>query len=289
MVLIVLFNLILDNDQKSACIKQLLAEQREICLQAAENCLSTNSLKQLLCIYERHFVALYRCKPEFNTHVEKQDVTIADCENSLKCGKEEKDPDKAGKATQGLARIGTRAALNFSFAFLRRAWKTGEDTEMCSELLQDSLEALQTLDVGSLFDTTNISSLWIEAVEKSSKFLRQVVLSDIGGERDAVPRADRNISLNLLLELGLQKGSLPGSLEGVLLLLTLSEKYSDNDDNRQSPINPCSSAPVVKILERYQAISNYNSSVLSAPLVSSPSESFLRYYLYLYSITTLVN
>ena len=272
-----LFYLILDNDQKSACIKQLLAEQREICLQAAENCLSTNSLKQLLCIYERHFVALSRCKPE-NTYVEKQELTVADCENTLKCGKKEKDPDKADKATQGLARIGTRAALNFSFAFLRRAWKTGEDTEMCSELLQDSLEALQLLDVGSLFDTTKISSLWIEAVEKSSKFLRQVVLSDIGGERDAVvPRADRNISLNLLLELGLQKGSLPGSLEGVLLLLTLSEKYSDNDDNRQSPINASSSAPLVKILQRYQAINNCHSSVLSAPSVSSTSESFLRY------------
>ena len=29
------------------------------------------------------------------------------------------------KASTSLARVGTRAALNFSFAFLRRAWRSG--------------------------------------------------------------------------------------------------------------------------------------------------------------------
>lgn len=49
----------------------------------------------------------------------------------------------AEKAALGLARVGTRAALNFSFAFLRRAWRSGEDTDLCSELLTDALAALQ--------------------------------------------------------------------------------------------------------------------------------------------------
>ena len=31
------------------------------------------------------------------------------------------------KATLGLARVGSRTALSFAFAFLRRAWRSGED------------------------------------------------------------------------------------------------------------------------------------------------------------------
>ena len=42
----------------------------------------------------------------------------------------------AEKATVGLARVGSRAALSFAFAFLRRAWRSGEDADLCSELLQ---------------------------------------------------------------------------------------------------------------------------------------------------------
>lgn len=42
----------------------------------------------------------------------------------------------AERATLGLARVGSRAALNFAFAFLRRAWRSGEDADLCTELLQ---------------------------------------------------------------------------------------------------------------------------------------------------------
>lgn len=75
----------------------------------------------------------------------------------------------------GLARVGSRAALNFSFAFLRRAWRLGEDTDLCSELLQESLEAMRLLPVATMFDETKVSAVWLEIVEKSIKFLRQVV------------------------------------------------------------------------------------------------------------------
>jgi E3 ubiquitin-protein ligase HERC2 len=257
-----------DKEEKTACIKQLLLEQREICLTAAENCLSAATLKQLLYIYERHFIALARMKPEIPEQIPKnqENTVIQTIEKSTKfLDSSLKDSDKA---TLGLARVGTRAALNFSFAFLRRAWRSGEDTEMCSELLQDSLDALQSLAEGSLFDMTNMSSLWIEAVEKSIKFLRQVVLGD------GIPRTDRNISLNLLLELGIQKGTLSGSLEGILLLLTLWDKYSDNDDNRQSPQN--ANAPLFHILKRYQDINNYMICGMSDSHPCGPTESFLR-------------
>lgn len=79
------------------------------------------------------------------------------------------------KATAGLARVGSRAALNFSFAYLRRAWRSGEDIDFCSELLTESLEALQSLPEATLFDENNVSQVWLEVVERSAKFLRQVV------------------------------------------------------------------------------------------------------------------
>ena len=40
------------------------------------------------------------------------------------------------RATLGLGKVGSRAALNFAFAFLRRAWRSGEDADLCTELLQ---------------------------------------------------------------------------------------------------------------------------------------------------------
>ena len=182
----------------------------------------------------------------------------------------------AEKATLGLAKVGVRAALNFSFAFLRKAWKSGEDVELCNELLSEALDALQSLPEASMFDTSQISPIWLEVVEKSIKFLRQVVLGDVMGGRCLVPKADRNIALNLLLELGAQKGSLSGSLEGVLLLLTLHEKDVETDDNRSPSQNIGS--PLVSILRRYEQIeclSSYNNITDSSHF--GPTESFLRF------------
>lgn len=81
----------------------------------------------------------------------------------------------AEKATMGLARVGSRAALSFAFAFLRRAWRSGEDADLCSELLQESLDALRSLPEATLFDEGSVSSVWLEVVERATKFLHSVV------------------------------------------------------------------------------------------------------------------
>lgn len=75
----------------------------------------------------------------------------------------------------GLARVGSRAALSFAFAFLRRAWRSGEDADLCSELLQESLDALRSLPEATLFDEGSVSSVWLEVVERATKFLHSVV------------------------------------------------------------------------------------------------------------------
>lgn len=79
------------------------------------------------------------------------------------------------QASLGLARIGARAALSFAFAFLRRAWRSGEDSDLCQELLEEALEALQELPEATLFDETAVSPVWLEVVERATKFLKSVV------------------------------------------------------------------------------------------------------------------
>ena len=85
------------------------------------------------------------------------------------------------RAAMGLARVGSRAALSFAFAFLRRAWRSGEDQDLCSDLLSESLEALQALPEASLFDSKSVSAVWLEVVERAGKFLHQVVVGEVTG------------------------------------------------------------------------------------------------------------
>ena len=79
------------------------------------------------------------------------------------------------KATLGLAQVGSRAALSFAFAFLRRAWRSGEDADLCSDLLLESLEAMRSLPEATLFHQGDVSTVWLEVVERAAKFLRSVV------------------------------------------------------------------------------------------------------------------
>lgn len=54
--------LFLGAEEKQDCIKVLLSEQQALCHQAAENCLSVQSLKRMLFVYSRYFIALARYK-----------------------------------------------------------------------------------------------------------------------------------------------------------------------------------------------------------------------------------
>ncbi|XP_055695916.1 probable E3 ubiquitin-protein ligase HERC2 [Lutzomyia longipalpis] len=271
-----LWDCIPSKERKTTARMSLLNEQREISLQAAGSCLFAIHLRQRLLIYNRYFVALSRAKPPTksdtnapnNAELKLRRFSSIEATNRL-----EIDRSVLGL---GLARVGTRAALNFSFAFLRRAWRSGEDTELCSELLTEALESLHGLPEASLFNSGEISPLWIEVLERSIKFLRQVVLGDIMGTRCNVPREDRHTALNLLLELGIQKGNLGSALEGVLLLLNLWEKDKDTEDNRTLPKNQ--GAPLVNILRRFQKINqNYGLGALGEINASNPTESFLRF------------
>ncbi|XP_019845780.2 probable E3 ubiquitin-protein ligase HERC2 [Bactrocera dorsalis] len=297
---------------KLNCQNTLLAELHDTSLQAAGNCLSAIHLRQQLFIYERYFVALSRWKQqqELQCHINigMPSSIVSSTADKCKFNEDQRSAVNSGisplriremnhhatnklrhfstvdvpspikeneRATLGLARVGTRAALNFSFAFLRRAWRSGEDTEMCSELLSEALESLQDLPEASLFDATQVSPLWIEVLERSIKFLRQVALGDPLGGRCTAPREDRHTALCLLLELGAQKGTLAATLEAIVLLLMLWEKEKETDDNRDVPQN--TGAPLVPILRRYESIGNYGINNMAESAPASATESFLRF------------
>lgn len=149
------------DDQKTKIYSSLLSELKDISLQAAGNSQSSIYLKQELFIYQRYFIAMSRTRekqkgmPSLNFLVKQNMSSYIDLETLGNTSTVvEKDTDRA---TLGLARVGIKAALNFSFAFLRKAWRSGEDMDLCSELLSEALESLQDLPDALLFDTSHVS------------------------------------------------------------------------------------------------------------------------------------
>ncbi|KAK6172413.1 hypothetical protein SNE40_016067 [Patella caerulea] len=267
------------------CLSSLLHEHKQLCMYTASTTLSSTRLHQRLAVLERYFTALCRQNPhEKRSQVKKRQ------ENSTTAVKKQKlhpAVKPAEKATLGLARVGSRAALSFAFAFLRRAWRSGEDADLCSDLLQESLEALRSLPEATMFEEGSVSIVWQEVVERATKFLHGVVAGDLSGGDNArsssskIPVQDQQIALALLLELAVQRGSLSQILSTVLLLLNLwNNSHHDYDNRISSSLN---SAPLIPLLRRFENI--HNPKLRSVEMSSwdengiyhaSPTECFLR-------------
>ncbi|XP_049689998.1 E3 ubiquitin-protein ligase HERC2 isoform X3 [Accipiter gentilis] len=162
----------------------------------------------------------------------------------------------------------------------------GEDADLCSELLQESLDALRALPEASLFDEGTVSSVWLEVVERATKFLRSVVTGDVHGAPSTkgpgnIPLQDQHLALAILLELAVQRGTLSQMLSAVMLLLQLWDNGTRETDNERSAQG--TSAPLLPLLQRFQSIicnkdvpnTEEEIQLLTYPL--SPNESFLRY------------
>ncbi|KAL0618821.1 E3 ubiquitin-protein ligase HERC2 [Plecturocebus cupreus] len=269
-----------DVNELKECLSVLVKEQQALAVQSATTTLSALRLKQRLVILERYFIALNRTVFQENVKVKWKSSSIS----LLPVDKKSSRP--AGKGVEGLARVGSRAALSFAFAFLRRAWRSGEDADLCSELLQESLDALRALPEASLFDESTVSSVWLEVVERATRFLRSVVTGDVHGTPGtkgpgSIPLQDQHLALAILLELAVQRGTLSQMLSAILLLLQLWDSGAQETDNERSAQG--TSAPLLPLLQRFQSIicskdmphSEGDMRLLSGPL--SPNESFLRY------------
>lgn len=160
----------------SQSISVLNDEQKNLCSLAADCTLSATRLNYCLFIFKRYFVALSRTPYPIDTQpgITSRNESIEYNETENSSLKHHVKPSALNPAA-GLARVGSKAALNFAFAFLKRSWRLGEDTDLCSELLNESLDALRVSPVATLFEQKKVSSVWLEVVERSSKFLLQVV------------------------------------------------------------------------------------------------------------------
>ncbi|XP_073987726.1 E3 ubiquitin-protein ligase HERC2 isoform X1 [Rhodnius prolixus] len=282
-----------------SCLSSLHCEQRELCRLVGGSALSSCRLRQRLMVSHRYFVALGRHRPTANSSegslkvANKRKITpsvkgFVSSNSGSPCitspSSKKSSLKLAEKASAGLAKVGTRAALNFSFAFLRRAWRSGEDADLCTEILQESLEALQSLPEANLFDEGEVSSVWMEVVDRSTKFLRQVVLGDdncSSSPLQDVPLKDQHYALCLLLELAIQRATLSHILDAVLLLLLIYNKRNSNRDNRIE--NVIDNPPLVPLLRRLANIETVKSPNVSdvwndsSALKVSATECFLRY------------
>lgn len=154
---------------------------------------------------------------------------------------------------------------------------SGDDSDLCSELLSDSLSALLLLPPASLYDPNLVSPVWLEVVDKTTKFLRSVVLENEGVDGDLskyVPEEDKHKAVLILIELAVQKGinitvgvyvkmftllmslknlgTLSSILDVLFLLLHIWRKA--DEDNRSSKPSVVGSAPLVPFLMRFQEI-----------------------------------
>lgn len=159
-------------DKLREVLQGLIFEQQELASQAAGTTLSAMRLQQRLAVLGRYFIALSR-EREANTAKSVKRKSVK--EEKQHVIKNRRNCANSEQASLGLARIGARAALSFAFAFLRRAWRSGEDADLCRELLDEALEALQYLPEATLFDEGSVSPVWLEVVDRSTKFLRSVV------------------------------------------------------------------------------------------------------------------
>ncbi|MGH0166749.1 UNVERIFIED_CONTAM: hypothetical protein FKN15_006610 [Acipenser sinensis] len=266
-----------DVSELKDCLLVLVDEQQKLAGRTAKTTLSAVRLRQRLVILERYLMALSR-----SAHHDKFKTKWKSSASVPLPAADKKSARPGGKGVEGLARVGSRAALSFAFAFLRRAWRSGEDADLCSELLQESLDALRALPEASLFDEGTVSSVWLEVVERATKFLS----SDVHGASSTkgagnIPLQDQHIALAILLELSVQRGTLSQLLSAVLLLLQLWDSGSRETDNERSARG--TSAPLLPLLQRFQNIHCCKDSpsteeelqILMSPL--SPNESFLRY------------
>ncbi|XP_057611992.1 E3 ubiquitin-protein ligase HERC2-like [Chionomys nivalis] len=157
-----------DVNELKECLSVLVKEQQALAVQSATTTLSALRLKQRLVILERYFIALNRTVFQENVKVKWKSSSISVPPT------EKKSSRPTGRGVEGLARVGSRAALSFAFAFLRRAWRSGEDADLCSELLQESLDALQALLEASLFGESTVSIICVVGGGRESHEVPQI-------------------------------------------------------------------------------------------------------------------
>ncbi|XP_077975128.1 E3 ubiquitin-protein ligase HERC2-like isoform X2 [Styela clava] len=156
-----------------------------------------------------------------------------------------------------LAQVGSKVALSFAFTFLKRAWRSSEDSDLCTDLLQDTLFAFRALPPASMYDVSKISKTWINVVDRTKEFLKSVACGDLGNTHDVgssvhtIPISDQHLAIDLLLEISLQKGTLCSILEILFYLLNMWEARKQHPEQKKN--HQRTSGPLSSFLKRVRA------------------------------------
>ncbi|CAH2243797.1 jg12710 [Pararge aegeria aegeria] len=280
-------------DPGPECLKNLMEalvwEQRVRAINTAASCPFISQIRRLIVLCHRHLVAVIRDqnnhKEAKKTKVEKKPVhgvnnrnlnnVVTTLNKPMELGsemqEEAEEPSDETESAFALARVGARAALRLALSLVRRAWRCGEEADVCSALLRDALDAVRGLPEAALYagsgqlnsiaqQAPRSQKIWAEVVDSAAKFLHQVVAGEVGCN---VPQGDWRISLCVWVELCARRAELPALLKAADVLVTLPPKQKRQPDNR-IVLEECT-APLGPFLRRMAKVAAPNPIVNSEP------------------------
>ncbi|KAI5642407.1 regulator of chromosome condensation (RCC1) repeat domain-containing protein [Phthorimaea operculella] len=269
-------------------------EQRTRAINAAVTCPFISQIRRLIALCNRHLVAVIR---DQNNHKEVKRIKLEkkpthtvsnralsslnkpiELSTESQEDGEESSTDDAESAL-GLARVGARAALRLALSLVRRAWRCGEDADVCSALLRDALDAVRALPDAALFagagtaqQAPRSQKIWAEVVDSAAKFLHQVVAGEVGCN---VPLGDWRTSICVWIELCARRAELPALLKAADVLVTLPPRQKRQPDNRIT-LEECT-APLGPFLRRMAKVPAPNPIMNTEPAPeNNPTEAFLK-------------
>ncbi|CAH0722311.1 unnamed protein product, partial [Brenthis ino] len=279
----------------------LIWEQRVRAINTTVSCPFISQIRRLIVLCHRHLVAVIR---DHNNHKDVKKVTLEkkpphgvsnralsnvvstlnkQVELSSETQEETDEQTEDSESAFGLARVGARAALRLALSLVRRAWRCGEDADVCSALLKDALDAVRALPDAALYagggqlnsiaqQAPRSQKIWAEVVDSAAKFLHQVVAGEVGCN---VPQGDWRTSLCVWVELCARRAELPALLKAADVLVTLPPKQKRQPDNR-IVLEECT-APLGPFLRRMAKVSAPNPLINSeSNAESNPTEVYLK-------------
>ncbi|XP_028033518.1 probable E3 ubiquitin-protein ligase HERC2 [Bombyx mandarina] len=279
-------------------MESLIFEQRFRAINTAVSCPLVSEIRHLIVLCNRHLVAVIRDqshrKEVKKAKLEKKpphgvsNRALSNVVNALnnpidasaESQEEIEEPTDDSESTLGLARVGARAALRLALSLVRRAWRCGEDADVCSALLKDALDAVRALPDAALYAGTGTpqqaprsQKIWAEVVDSAAQFLHQVVTGEVGCN---VPVGDWRISLCVWVELCARRAELPALLKAADVLVTLPPKQKRQPANHRITLEECT-APLGPFLRRMAKVAAPNPMVNNEPSTeTNPTEVFLK-------------
>ncbi|XP_045542472.1 probable E3 ubiquitin-protein ligase HERC2 [Papilio machaon] len=278
-------------------MESMIWEQRIKAINTVTSCPIISQIRRLVVLCNRHLVAVLREQTR-NKDVKKiktdkkpphtiSNRALSGVVNTLKSteitsvGQEDtEEHSDESESALGLARVGARAALRLALSLVRRAWRCGEDADVCSALLRDALDAVRALPDAALYAGAGLGvtqaprsqKIWAEVVDSAAKFLHQVVVGEVGCN---VPMGDWRTSLCVWVELCARRAELPALLKAADVLVTLPPRQKRLPDNRII-LEECT-APLGPFLRRMAKVAAPNPVVNNEPTTeSNSSELFLK-------------